>query len=210
MEYDRYGPGFHKSKMIDPRRHPYAHHYSRSGYHYHQQNAHYHNDLSNADYTHDEEIPPKRPRLYVDVTRRASSQFDAPNSADSVASSSNFGSVTSAGAQNMEPIVFSPPPQVTGLSAFLEDIDSDDDIVKDEEEEKSLVKSPLEPPSTSPGRPSKEEFLMMMERVDRDIAASEGQMASLQKKHVCLKVSKMGMLCNLLAVIFFLGRPGRE
>ena len=74
------------------------------------------------------------------------------------------------------------------MDSKFEDIDSDDDIVKDEEEEKSLVKSPLEPPSTSPGRPSKEELLMMMERVNRDIAASKGQMASLQKKHVCLSV----------------------
>ena len=181
MEYDRYGPGFHKSKIMDPRRHPYANYYSRPAYHHHQQsNAQYHNDVT-SDYSHDEEIPPKRPRLFVDVSRQASSQFDTPNSADSVASSSNLGSVISTGAQNMES---SPPPQVTGLSAYLEDIDSDDDIMREEEDEKPPAKSPVEPPSASPGKPTKDELLQMMERVDRDIAANEGQMAILQKKLV--------------------------
>lgn len=180
VEYDRYGPGYHKSKM-DPRRHPYAHYYSRPAYHHHHQpNAQYHNNVS-KDYSHDEEVPPKRPRLFVDVSRQAPSQVDTPNSADSVASSSNLGSVISTGAQNVES---SPPPQVTGLSAYLEDIDSDDDIMREEEDEKPQAKSPKEPPSASPGKPTKDELLQMMERVDRDIAANEGQMAILQKKLV--------------------------
>ncbi len=36
----------------------------------------------------------------------------------------------------------------------------------------------------SHGKPTKEELLQMMERVDRDIAATEGQIAVLQKKQV--------------------------
>lgn len=38
-------------------------------------------------------------------------------------------------------------------------------------------------PGTS-GMPSKEELLMMMDKVDRDIAAVETQISALQKKHV--------------------------
>lgn len=179
MKHERYGPGFYKSEMIDPRRNPYAHNYmySRSSHYHHQQNTHFHNE----DFSQDEEVPVKRPRLYVDVSRRTSTSFDTPNSADSVASS-NFSNATS----NAMPSMDSPAPgspQGTGLSAYLEDIDSDDDtLLRDEEDEKSPEKVPEK--LSSPGRPSKEELLQMMERVDRDIAATEGQIAALQKKQV--------------------------
>ena len=95
---DRYGPpGFYKSKN-DPRaaRHPYHYHNYRSSssHHFHSSNAYHHGDAF------EEDVPVKRPRLSVDVNRRAPSQFDTPNSADSAASSSNFtgGSVTPTGA----------------------------------------------------------------------------------------------------------------
>ena len=182
LKHDRYGPGLHKVEMGDPRRHPYAPHYPR--YHHHTPNTHY-NDVF-TDYSADEEAPVnKRPRLYVDISRRASMQFDTPNSADSSVSS-NFESATSVTAQPIDSPAHSPPMQGTGLSAYLEDIDSDDDtLLRDEEEEKEPVKTPPEPSSSgSPKRPSKEELLQMMERVDRDIAATESQIAALQKKQV--------------------------
>ena len=102
-----------------------------------------------------------------------------------------------------------------GLSAYhLEDIDSDDDTLlqNDEDDHLSLpAKSPPVPDDStsltkplvkvegqrerkssssafgvgkSPPRPSKEELLQMMEKVDRDIAAMETQISTLQKKKV--------------------------
>lgn len=90
-----------------------------------------------------------------------------------------------------------------GLSAYhLEDIDSDDDdsLLRDDSDKK-FSKSPTPVPTGSPGGesnqgknegkaglamiPSKEELLLMMEKVDRDIAAAETQISALQKKQVC-------------------------
>ena len=182
LKHDRYGPGLHKMDVGDPRRHPYAPHYPRC--HHHQANAHY-NDVF-TDYSADEEAPVnKRPRLYVDVSRRASMQFDTPNSADSSVSS-NFETTPPVTAQPIDSPALTPPMQGPGLSAYLEDIDSDDDtLLRDEEEEREPTKTPPEPStSVSPKRPTKEELLQMMERVDRDIAAMESQITALQKKQV--------------------------
>ena len=82
----------------------------------------------------------------------------------------------------------------------MEDIDSDDDdSFLREENDKKLSKSPTPVPVESPipmpktrkggspatlGMPSKEELLMMMDKVDRDIAAVETQISALQKKQV--------------------------
>lgn len=41
-------------------------------------------------------------------------------------------------------------------------------------------------PPSLPSQPSKEQLLQKMEKVDRDIAATEGQIAALQKKQVAL------------------------
>lgn len=103
-----------------------------------------------------------------------------------------------------------------GLSAYhLEDIDSDDDTLLQNDEDDHLSLSAKSPPvpddstsltkppvkvegqrerklsssalgvsSKSPPRPSKEELLQMMEKVDRDIAAVETQISTLQKKKV--------------------------
>ena len=102
-----------------------------------------------------------------------------------------------------------------GLSAYhLEDIDSDDDTLLQNDEDDRLSLSAKSPPapddstslakppvkvegqrerkpsssasgvSKSPPRPSKEELLQMMEKVDRDIAAVETQISTLQKKKV--------------------------
>ena len=209
---------------------------------------------------YDDEVPvKKRPRLAVDVSRKASTQFDAPNSADSIISSSNF--TTGSGTPSLTNESPAASPQQVcpteggggggggrererererermgrereviciftshvhflqgtgGLSSYhLEDIDSDDDTLlqNDEDDEHSLsaAKSPPAPsdsssltkpiaeekvqrerkPSVStpvttksPPRPSKEELLQMMEKVDRDIAAVETQISTLQKKKV--------------------------
>ncbi len=86
-----------------------------------------------------------------------------------------------------------PPPPYThthtqggGLSAYhLEDIDSDDEeaLLKADEPKPSDmdVGRQSEQPTI---KPSKEELLQMMEKVDRDISALENQIVSLQKKQV--------------------------
>ena len=79
--------------------------------------------------------------------------------------------------------------QSGGLSAYhLEDIDSDDDetLLKDEPPHPvAMATKPQDKPvKTEPSKPSKEELLLMMERVDRDISALETQIATLQKKQV--------------------------
>lgn len=98
------------------------------------------------------------------------------------------------------------------------DSDDDDTLLQNDEEERLSLsaKSPLAPDETSsltessvkaegqsqrerkpsssapvtksPPRPSKEELLQMMEKVDRDIAAVETQISTLQKKKVCNRV----------------------
>lgn len=91
----------------------------------------------------------------------------------------------------------SPQGTATGLSAYLEDIDSEDEalLMEEEEDEEEELKSAAGSPTTLPspglggtrgltGKPTKEELLQMMERVDRDIAATEAQIAVLQKKQV--------------------------
>lgn len=95
------------------------------------------------------------------------------------------------------------------MTYHLEDIDSDDDSLLQEEYDKKLSKSPTPIPTDSPApssplaassppkpapqgggmvgsspMPSKEELLMMMEKVDRDIAAAESQISALEKKRV--------------------------
>lgn len=86
------------------------HHNYRSSYHHHSSNSYsYHNDT--GDYVYDDELPAKKkPRLTVDVTRKASAGFDTPNSGDSVISSSNF--TTGSGTPSIanESPVTSPPP----------------------------------------------------------------------------------------------------
>ena len=55
----------------------------------------------------------------------------------------------------------------------------------EEKEKQSERKPSVSTPATkSPPRPSKEELLQMMEKVDRDIAAVETQISALQKKKV--------------------------
>ena len=100
-----------------------------------------------------------------------------------------------------------PSPQP--LTYHLEDIDSDDDDSLLQEDK--LSKSPTPVPANSPGpsphaqppaevrkppqhpmskgeapMPSKEELLLMMEKVDRDIVAAETQISTLEKKKVCV------------------------
>ncbi len=106
-----------------------------------------------------------------------------------------------------------------GLSAYhLEDIDSDDDSMLRDEDEKQTSKSPTPIPSNSPSEsqkkkqhhhhekpsqpeskgssavmPSKEELLVMMEKVDRDIVAAETQISSLQKKRVSMHIIMLSL-----------------
>lgn len=102
------------------------------------------------------------------------------------------------------------------MTYHLEDIDSDDDdsLLQDEYDKKlsksptpiptSPVPMPTRPPTEntqlltprkggtvgSSPMPSKEELLMMMEKVDRDIAAAETQISALEKKQVCVYLGK--------------------
>ena len=88
------------------------------------------------------------------------------------------------------------PPQGPGLSAYLEDIESDEgDLLMVDEEEKNPGcpfpdTAPPTPSTTqvgsSSGQPSKEQLLQKMDTVDRDIAATEGQISALQKRQVCV------------------------
>lgn len=88
------------------------------------------------------------------------------------------------------------------ITYHLEDIDSDDDdsLLRDEDDKKSSnsptpvpLGSPMEtaigvrrdsPRTSTVPMPSKEELLLMMEKVDRDIAATETQISALQKRQV--------------------------
>ncbi len=80
----------------------------------------------------------------------------------------------------------------SGLSAYnnLEDIDSDEEEVMSKAEDLPPTTSTVARPPTKTNseplkpKPSKEELLLMMERVDRDISALENQITSLQKKQV--------------------------
>ena len=80
-----------------------------------------------------------------------------------------------------------------GLSAYLEDIDSDDEdaLLREGGEgggggKAASKTAPLasSSPAEAPMRPSKEELLQMMEKVDRDISTTEAQILTLQKKRV--------------------------
>ncbi len=90
--------------------HSYHHNY-RPSHHYHSSSNSYgyHNDV--GDHGYDEEVPvKKRPRLTVDVSRKAPPQYDAPNSADSVISSSNFTTGSATPSVANESPAASPPP----------------------------------------------------------------------------------------------------
>ena len=62
----------------------------------------------------------------------------------------------------------------SGLSAYLEDIVSDEDPMTDDMD--------TTPPTSH--LPSKDELLQMMEKVDRSIATVEQQISILQRRHV--------------------------
>ena len=90
--------------------HSYHHNY-RPSHHYHSSSNsyNYHNDV--GDHGYDDEVPvKKRPRLTVDVSRKAPPQYDAPNSADSVISSSNFTTGSATPSIANESPATSPPP----------------------------------------------------------------------------------------------------
>ena len=76
--------------------------------------------------------------------------------------------------------------QGLGLSAYLEDIESDEgDLLMVDEDEKPpgvSLPDPAPPQSVASGQLSKDQLLLRMETVDRDIAATERQIAALLKK----------------------------
>ena len=83
--------------------------------------------------------------------------------------------------------------QGPGLSAYLEDIESDEgDLLMVDEDEKppgtplpeTTSPTPPTPSGGSSGQPSKEQLLQKMDTVDRDIAATEDQISALQKRQV--------------------------
>lgn len=105
------------------------------------------------------------------------------------------------------------PSQGPGLSAYLEDIESDEGDLMVDDDEKPLGTPPPEvapptPPATSGGlnsQHSKEQLLQKMETVDRDITATEEQISTLQKRQVGpLAVHLIGWLADDFCV-----PPGR-
>jgi hypothetical protein len=81
------------------------------------------------------------------------------------------------------------PPAPDDSSSLVEKPPPEKPAPAEEEEEKEEQRRERKPsvstPATkSPPRPSKEELLQMMEKVDRDIAAVETQISTLQKKKV--------------------------
>lgn len=171
----------------------------------------------------------KRPRLIGDPSRKSSGHIDTPNnSTDTMANSTSGQNVMSPTSNPpwvsdgryvntrvviaiwLSIVAFSMQTSGGLLTYHLEDIDSDDDSLLQEEYDKKLSKSPTPIPTDSPTpsspltalsppkpppqgggiggspMPSKEELLMMMEKVDRDIAAAESQISALEKKRVRL------------------------
>ncbi len=220
-KYDRYGQCVRKLEA-DSRRHPYFHYHPSprsTTYGHHQLPSHpygeVYNEPSSPVYNEDG-LPAKRRRLYVDVGRRASaSTFDALSSAESLVTSPLRSSLAPNALRAIDSPSrnrSSPQDAASGLSAYLEDIDSEDEALlregEEEEESKLSVLSPT-PASSSAvggaggttGKPTKEELLQMMERVDRDIAATEAQIAVLQRKQVsygsivCSKGVLLGRKC---------------
>lgn len=78
----------------------------------------------------------------------------------------------------------------SGLSAYLEDIVSDEEPLLDDVETTPPPNESNTPPPESSitewveSSPSKEELLQMMEKVDRDITAIEQQISVLEKRQV--------------------------
>ena len=70
----------------------------------------------------------------------------------------------------------------SGLSAYLEDIVSDEEPLE-EPPPPSSPQTSKGPPASDPAR-SKEELLQLMERVDREITSTEQQITVLEKRQV--------------------------
>jgi hypothetical protein len=190
---ERFGPAFFKSEMSDSRPFTSTPPYPRT----------HHSSLSlseealvmevNNTNTGEGGAPTKRPRLLRDM------QLHGPSGAESVPL---VGSAVR-GHPSPPRHSISSPPRGLGLSAYLEDIDSDEeedeDILMVDEEEKPPQPShpPYEPSSPPPPAPSssgslpltKEQLLLRMEAVDREIAATEAQIVSLQKRQAELEGS---------------------
>lgn len=98
--------GFHsKTKTESRSRHSSSHHHNQYRYtsHHHYSNSHHHSNFSDG--VPEEDIPNKRPRLMIDVTRKALEQ-DIPSSADSTTNSI----ISSSGHGTDSPV---PSPQVS-------------------------------------------------------------------------------------------------
>lgn len=74
-------------------------------------------------------------------------------------------------------------PVASGLSAYLEDIISDEEPLE-ETTPPGAAKTPPPPQLDTPTLRSKEELLQLMERVDRDITSIEQQISVLEKRQV--------------------------
>lgn len=80
-------------------------------------------------------------------------------------------------------------------SAYLEDILSDEEPMLDD------TPPPKTPPTSVKEGCSKEELLVMMERVDRDISTTEQQISLLEKRKVSLLdfVHRLSQMVSSLA-----------
>ena len=158
-------------------------------------------EINNCHEEEEEEVPLKRPRLLEDM------RLSPHGSTDSVSSEPLHPMDPAAGPDSPSQPTGSPQVKVDGLlldhcnvplhsqgpglSAYLEDIDSDEgDLLMVDEDDKAPgtpLPETTPPPPPAPlvsgsGLPTKEQLLQKMETVDRDIAATEGQIVALQKR----------------------------
>ena len=207
---------YHRQNYNDPRHHSYRHFTSRPN-----------NDTSFSSDLEPQQHFSKRAKIHEDS--RPNKQMESAsksfmNSSNNASSAGN-GSNSVAGLLLMaEPVS---PQSGGGLSQYISDIESDDDVDVVAQLDKQQQQRPLEqasqlqvlppqplmppqhpveekPPSIkklmdeevvekkveplSPPKMTKEELLLLMERVDHDIAKVELQVSVLKKKEVCTYV----------------------
>lgn len=135
----------------------------------------------------------KKPCLMVDTSRDCQPLCEALSSNESFISS-----ITESHDSEPVPPSSCPPVSTSGLSAYLEDIVSDEDPMLDDMETTPPPQDSHTPPPPSMHemecqRPSKEELLTMMEKVDSDISNVEQRILTLEKREEELSETDMSL-----------------
>ena len=212
---------YHRPNYNDPRHHSYRHFTSRPN-----------NDTSFSSDLEPQQHFSKRAKIHEDG--RLSKQMDS-TSKSFINSSSNASTAGSGSNSVAGVLLISEPvsPQCGGgLSQYISDIESDDDVDVVAQLDKQQQQRPLEqvsqlqvlppqplmppqhlveekPPAIkklmdeevvekkeqplSPPKMTKEELLLLMERVDHDIAKVELQVSVLKKKEVCICSGRLSL-----------------